>query len=122
MPAPKRVPDARITEALASRGGNVSAAAADVGMSRNSLYKRIEVMQVDRATLAARAASPSPIKTRPRRPTPLRLLPAHEVLLREAKFDLAARYRVETDQNTILEQFIEEAFPAWLAVKLGAKL
>ena len=45
----------------------------------------------------------------------------HVERLREAKYDLAARWRVDTDEQAILLQFIDEAFGPWVASKLEAK-
>jgi hypothetical protein len=96
-------------------------------MSRNNLTKRLELLGVDLAQ-ARRPAAPAatvpgavPIRAAPTKRAPVRVLPAHEALLREAKFDLMARYRVDTDEGAVLATFIAEAFPAWLAGKLAAK-
>jgi hypothetical protein len=44
--------------------------------------------------------------------------PTWEARLREAKFDLAARYRVDTDEKALLDQFFREAFEGWLRTKM----
>jgi tRNA G46 methylase TrmB len=63
----------------------------------------------------------APIKSAriPQRPT--RLLPEHQEQLREAKLDFGARFRIETDETAILNQFFEEEFQAWKAKKLAAQ-
>lgn len=61
----------------------------------------------------------APIKGVAVRIKPLRLRPASLDRLREAKLDVGARLRVETDENTLLNQFFDEAFDSWLSSKLG---
>lgn len=162
MPAPKRVPDAAVKEAIERWRGNVTAAAEDVGIHPNNLRKRLDSMGVDvrvlrsgpsvavnhnpstatlrtdrnpstgsrsgvaifpagggSATLGSKmeAQVEAPIRTvRPRR-SPLRILPEHQEMLREAKLDFGATFRIETDENTILAQFIEEEFEGWARKK-----
>src|SRR5688572_23625994 len=116
MPAPKRISDASVREAITSWRGDVSQAARSVGISRNSLRKRLELLGVDlaeaRRDVRALPPPPSPsslpIRTAPRMRAPVRVLPAHEARLREAKFDLMARYRLDMDESAILATFIEE--------------
>ena len=60
-----------------------------------------------------------PIKAIPGRSKAPRLRPNQQDRLREAKFDLNARYRVETDENLILQQFFDENFEEWVRVKLA---
>jgi hypothetical protein len=60
-----------------------------------------------------------PIKTAPRRPQPIRIKPDQRELLQRAAWELQARFRVATDENLILEQYIEEGFEAWLEAKLS---
>lgn len=122
MPAPKRTPDAKVREALTVWRGNVKAAAGALGMSSNNLRKRMELLGIDLAALRgpAPATSEFPIRSTARRAPP-RVLPAHVDRLREAKFDLAARYRLDFTEETVLQAFVEEAFSSWLAAKLEAK-
>lgn len=61
-----------------------------------------------------------PIRSVPVRQKPLRLRPAHQDRLREAKYDFQARFRVETDENAVLQQFFDERFEEWLGDKLAA--
>lgn len=70
-------------------------------------------------TAAAVAERDAPIKAVAPRLRPLRLRPASVDRLREAKLDVGARLRIETDENSLLNQFFDEAFEAWLAGKLG---
>jgi DNA-binding transcriptional LysR family regulator len=69
-------------------------------------------------TAAAMEENEAPIKGVTVKPKPLRLLPANQERLRDAKLDLGARHRVETDESTILNQFFEEKFEPWLREKL----
>jgi len=62
-----------------------------------------------------------PINVAPRRPRPLRVIPGHQERLRQAKFDLCARWHVETNEDLILGQFIDECFETWLRSKLEPK-
>lgn len=55
------------------------------------------------------------------RSKPTRLTPPHEDRLREAKFDLQARYRAEIGESQILEQFFADEFEGWIKRKLAAK-
>lgn len=59
-----------------------------------------------------------PIKTAPRRHQPIRVKPDQRDLLQRAAWELQARFQAATDENLILEQFIEERFPEWLASKM----
>lgn len=59
-----------------------------------------------------------PIKTAPRRHQPIRIKPDQRDLLQRAAWDLQSRFQAPTDESLILEQFIEEAFPGWLAGKV----
>jgi len=61
-----------------------------------------------------------PIKTAPRRPTPLRLADPQRERLQRAAWILQARFQAATDENLILEQFIDERFEEWLSGKLKA--
>lgn len=70
------------------------------------------------ATMTA-AGGEAPVRAAAGQKKPLRLLPANQERLRDAKLDLGARHRVETDESTILNQFFEEAFDPWLKSKLG---
>lgn len=62
----------------------------------------------------------APIQSIRMRPKPVRLQPPLQDELREAKLDLGARFRIETDETAILNQFFREAFQGWLASKLGS--
>ena len=59
-----------------------------------------------------------PIRTAPRRESPIRVAPPQREQLQSAAWELQARYGVPTDVNLILEQFIDEEFASWLASKL----
>jgi hypothetical protein len=73
---------------------------------------------VSTTTAAAAEEQEAPIKGVTVKPKPLRLRPEHQDRLRNAKLDLGARYRIETDENTILDQFFSEKFEPWLREKL----
>lgn len=70
----------------------------------------------------AAKAEEVPIATVRTRHQPTRMRPDQQDRLRAAKFELMGRYRVETDENAILQQFFEEAFEAWLHSKLTGEL
>jgi len=121
-----RVPDRRIVEALHEWRGNVQAAAGAIGLTRKNLYERINMLGLDLAAVRAgngRDAMPTsqelPIRAAPKRRLLVRLLPAHEDRLREARLDFAARFRMETSESIILETFFEECFESWLKAKLA---
>ena len=109
----------------------MQAAASALALKASNLRKRIEVRGIDLADVRRQApqlvppvrcvtdkGEALPIRASVARHAPVRVLPAHQDRLREAKFDLCARYRVETNENAILAQFLEEAFPEWLPSKL----
>jgi hypothetical protein len=50
---------------------------------------------------------------------PARLTGAQKRMLREAKFDWQARFRVEIQESGILQQFFEERFEEWIGSKLS---
>jgi len=60
----------------------------------------------------------SPVRTVAPRQKIIRLRPAFQEQLRDARYDLMIRFRLETDENLILEQFFEECFGPWLVAKL----
>jgi hypothetical protein len=62
----------------------------------------------------------APIRSAPKRHQPIRIKPEQRDLLQQAEWELQAKFRVSTDVNLILEQFIDEKFAPWLAEKLGA--
>lgn len=119
MPAHKRVSNEEVRNAIMRREGNVTAAAEDVGMARQNFRRRLQDLGIEAATLNER--SPGPLTSRPRRHAPVRLRAAHELLLREAKYDLAAKLRRDVDEAGIAAAFFEEAFAEWLERKLTAK-
>jgi len=65
------------------------------------------------------ARDEQPIKTTRKPLAPTRLLPDQQEVLREAKFDLQARFRTDLDESAILQQFFDEEFPGWKARKLA---
>jgi hypothetical protein len=180
MPAPKRVPDDQVREAITAWRGNVQAAADALGIQPKNLRERTRALGIDLDDLRkgagrmGRIGQPAPldhtgpfryepapmtpngrpqatgvqiasglyqeptegsnlsavqmaaedevipIKTTPRRQHPIRLKPAQRERLQRAVFELQARYGVGTDENLILEQFIDEGLEAWLESKLKA--
>ena len=124
MSAPQRVSSAAIVEALKVCGGNLRATAQHCGISRNALKKRIVSMGVDveaiRPPVPVAPAAGSVVYAAPRSPrAPARVLPAHQDLLREARFDLQAKRRVDLTDSDVLEEFIEDAFAEWLRAELA---
>ena len=180
MPAPKRISDAKVMEAIQTWRGCVKAAAEFAGMTPNNLRKRLGDLGVDlkllrrlqgahpndphrngatpndpertkgagmnvgtrndgRARSDSRAlyqsakggprligveatavkAEAEPIKAVPLRPVPIRLQPEQQERLRDGRLDLQARFRVETNDNTILQQFFDESFEGWIKEKLS---
>lgn len=71
------------------------------------------------SAMAERDVVEAPVRAAAGQKKPLRLLPGNQERLRDAKLDLGAKHRVETDESTILNQFFEEAFEPWLRSKLG---
>jgi len=67
---------------------------------------------------AASEAAVVPMRSKQK---PTRLKPEQLDRLREAKFDLQARYREDYDENRILWEFFDDGFDAWLKTKLGDK-
>lgn len=86
------------------------------GLSRSDA--RAPILRDVSNTAMATEEQEAPIKSVTVKPKPLRLRPEHQDRLRNAKLDLGARYRVETDENAILDQFFEESFEPWLRTKL----
>ena len=129
MPARERVSLEAIKAALETWAGNVQAAAEEVGLSRNCLYERLTRAGIDIATYrpqngqqaapAAPSGSPSPFTAKRRRPVRLRVSPRHVEQLSDARLDVLARYRVETDEQLLLDQFLDEQLAAWIRSKLG---
>lgn len=70
----------------------------------------------------AAKADEVPIATVRARQQPTRLRPEQLDELRAAKFDLMGKFKVETDENALLQQFFAEAFAAWLHSKLTGDL
>lgn len=110
---PSRVPQP-LAAPPAPRGG--TGRKSGTGLSRSEASAPI--LRDVSTTAAATEEREAPIKGVTVKPKPLRLRPEHQDRLRNAKLDLGARYRVETDENTILDQFFEEAFEPWLRSKL----
>lgn len=162
MPAPKRISDEAVMEAIQLWRGKVEAAADRLGIAPNNLRKRLDALRVDLSLLrdgeryrmsntqpnvsnpstrtnrqksaapiypgsgprpivpGMQSAAPS-LPTIPAKVKPTRLRPDHQERFREAKFDLQARFRMETDENRILEQFIDDCLDGWLRKKLAEK-
>lgn len=49
---------------------------------------------------------------------PLRVRPPFQERVRQAKVDLIARHRIDTDEQHVFDQFCDEAFEPWLQSKL----
>lgn len=82
----------------------------------------VEAPRFGGVSAAAAKAEEVPIATVKARHQPTRLTPPQQDLLRSAKFDLMGRYKVETDENAILQQFFDETFEAWLRSKLTGEM
>lgn len=82
--------------------------------------RRLGAMQQATAPAAGGEAMTMPIKTAPRRHQPIRVKPDQRDLLQRAAWELQARFQAATDENLILEQFIEERFGEWLASKMDS--
>lgn len=106
MSAPQRVSGEQIKEALRATGGNMSAAAARVGIARNNFYKRVAGLGVDLG------------ESRGTGLRSVRLSAAIFAQLREAKYDLQHRLRLDLDESAVLTMFAQEAFAGWLEQKL----
>lgn len=66
------------------------------------------------------ARDEQPIKTTRKPLAHTRLLPDQQEELREAKYDIQARFRTDLGESEILQQFFYEEFPGWKARKLAA--
>ncbi len=66
------------------------------------------------------ARDEQPIKTTRKPLAPTRLLPDQVEELREAKYDIQARFRTDLGESEILQQFFDEEFKLWKARKLAA--
>jgi len=60
----------------------------------------------------------APSHSKPRLP---RVLPRDQERLRAAKIEIIARFRIETDEQAIHDQFMAEAFDGWLEDKLAVE-
>jgi hypothetical protein len=107
MPAPQKVSADQIKAALARNAGNVTRAAAELGIARKNLYERM------------RAVDGAPAATGALRHRATRVTVEHFQALREAGFDLAFIERRIWAPEDVLRTFIAEAFPTWLASKLA---
>lgn len=128
MPAAKRFSNAQITDAITSWQGNAKAAAEALGMSRNCLLQRCARLGLDldalRRAPAPRTAPPEampafPIKVK--RLAPMRVPPAVQDRIRNARYDLCARFRAEISDEAVLAQLVEDTIEPWLAAMLEAK-
>jgi DNA-binding transcriptional LysR family regulator len=114
MAAPQRVNLEEIREALTAYGGNVTAAAERLGITRNGLHKRLELAGLDVREFRPKAQQ----QARPGASVALRVSKEAQDALREAAFDLAFwRRREHTPSEVVLEQLVSEALPPWLASK-----
>lgn len=114
-----------ITTSSGVRGmTGIPSSARDARKTAGAIYPSGErarkVTPVQQASNAAAVESEAvPIKTAPKRRQPICVKPEQRDALQRAAWDLQARYQAETNENLILEQFIEEAFASWLNSKLG---
>ncbi len=69
------------------------------------------------ATAATLGAEPAPIRSVKGRNKQLRVRPDNQEMIREAKLDVWAKLRIESDENELLNQFIAEKFPSWIQSK-----
>lgn len=81
----------------------------------------LRVVQAAAAKVESEAEPQLPVRVTKARTQPTRLTPPQQDRLRERRLDLQARFRIETDDNTILQQFFDEAFDRWVKDKLAAK-
>lgn len=126
MGAHPRLSTDRIRESVEKWRGSLQAASKDLGIARNNLYKRVARIGLD---LEARRSGQPSVKdpalpilgaVRKRLLMVVRLTPTQRQRLREARWDLQARFRVELNDELILGQFFDEAFAEWLRGKLEA--
>ncbi len=83
---------------------------------RNNSASGIFPRLADRPTLAS--VSTDAMITRPKALAPIRLGPEQVEKLRDAKFELQYRLRVEVTESTILQQFFADTFEPWLKKRL----
>ncbi len=112
MPAIARTSVEQIKAALREHGGNVTAAAEQLGMATNNLRTRIENAGVDlrafRDEAVARGDSARNLRVRSRQ----------FELLRQASFDLSYLTRREYGPEKVFDEFMADAFEGWLAARL----
>ena len=119
----------QVQEALAASHGNISEAAAVLGIARNNLYKRIMTLGVDlealRRSAPPRRPSATPRPSAPKRPGPRRQLcslylrPEQFKALTEASFDLTPILRERLSLSKVLEMFMDAAFAGWVSRVCG---
>jgi hypothetical protein len=71
--------------------------------------------------MQALAEEPAPVRVSKTRPQLARLKPEQQDHLRERRLVLQARFRIETDDSQILQQFFDEAFDGWADQKESAQ-
>ncbi len=126
MSGSARVSIEAIKEALRTNGGNVAAAAEQVRLSRKNFYERLEVSGIDPNEFRSRTRGTASTGRdgvpglSPPVGAPFRLDASIRETLRQAAIDLAYVRRREYTSSQVLEEFVTEAFEAWLAAKKGA--
>ena len=113
MPAAEKVSVAQIQAALQASDGNIVAASNELGVSAKCLRKRITAYEL--AEIRTRANKGRRVSRN------LTLRPEMFDLLREAKFDLAARLRIELTEVDVLKRFMADRFEGWLQEQLGGR-
>ncbi len=110
----------RIKEVLTQTNGNMVASAELLGMARNNLYKRIELAGIN-VNDFRRHRDTVTVSQRKSGLMAARISTESYELLRQATFDLGYVRRKQYAPGQVLEEFIADAFDAWLASKLAEK-
>lgn len=109
MSGPQKVTGAALRRVLEETGGNVTEAARRVGIAPVNLRKRLPGIGIELAALRAEGTARS-----------VRISAELFAQLREAKFDLQHKLRVDLDEAAVLAMFAREALAEWLKAKAAS--
>ena len=117
--APTKVSIEEIRRTLDDTDGNVKMAATTLGISRNSLYERIERAGLASDLEALRAERAAPDREAKTKWRSVHLPREAWERARQAAFDVAYLERQETRPEDVIRTFFAEAFETWLEQRLA---